>query len=58
MKKFNLSEEDIIFDTTKPKGQYRKPAITHVKHYKFKSISDGINETIDWFINNYELARK
>jgi GDP-L-fucose synthase len=57
-KKFGFSSEDLIFDDTKPKGQFRKPAASDIKDFNFKPIEDGINKTIDWFITNYETARK
>jgi GDP-L-fucose synthase len=57
-KKFRFSNEDLVFDETKPKGQYRKPASSDIKDFEFKPIEDGINETIDWFIGNYKKARK
>jgi GDP-L-fucose synthase len=57
-RKFKFSDEDIVFDESKPKGQHRKPAISHVNNYKFKSIEEGINETIDWFIKNYNDIKK
>ena len=57
-KKFGFSNEDLIFDDTKPKGQFRKPAASDIKDFNFKPIEDGINKTIDWFISNYETARK
>jgi GDP-L-fucose synthase len=57
-KKFGFSNEDLIFDDTKPKGQFRKPAASDIKDFNFKPIEDGINETIDWFITNYKTARK
>ena len=56
--KFGFNENDLIFDETKPKGQFRKPAVSDIKDFKFKPIRDGINETIDWFIKNYENIRK
>ena len=56
--KFGFNENDLIFDETKPKGQFRKPAASDIKDFKFKLIGDGINETIDWFIKNYENIRK
>jgi len=58
MERFELTEDDVIFDTSRPSGQHRKPAISDVKVYQFKDIKDGINETIDWFINNFENVRK
>jgi GDP-L-fucose synthase len=57
-KKFGFSDDDLIFDETKPKGQFRKPAASDIKDFNFKSIEDGINETIDWFIQHYKTARK
>lgn len=56
--KFNIKDEDIIFDETKPKGQHRKPAISDFKNYPFIPIKEGVEKTIDWFINNYETIRK
>jgi GDP-L-fucose synthase len=56
--KFNIKDEDIIFDETKPKGQHRKPAISDFKNYPFTPIKEGVEKTIDWFINNYETIRK
>ena len=58
MDRFNISENDVVFDDNKPKGQFRKPAISHVENYNFIDIKDGINKTIDWFIENYDTARK
>lgn len=58
MKKFDFNDDDIIFDETKPKGQFRKPAMSHVHDYNFTPIENGVNETIDWFISNYNNARK
>lgn len=57
--KFNIPDTDISFDTTKPNGQFKKTAKSSINHnFKFKSINEGISETIDWFINNYENTRK
>jgi GDP-L-fucose synthase len=64
--KFNYSE-NLIFDPSKPDGQFKKTAnnskLIHFLNkesinYKFTNISSGINDTIDWFINNYNECRK
>lgn len=53
----------VIFDTSKPEGQYRRPSdISKVKHYlpdfQFTPMETAIRDTVEWFINNYESARK
>jgi GDP-L-fucose synthase len=57
--KLEISSEDLIFDTSKPSGQFRKPAKTDIpSDYKFIDLKQGINDTIDWFVLNYNTARK
>lgn len=56
--KFDLNVNEIVYDTDKPKGQLRKPAISDVSNFDFTGIKEGIEETIDWFIENYKKARK
>lgn len=58
-KKMQISNDNLIFDSSKPKGQFRKPAKTDIPNdYQFINIEDGISDTIDWFINNYDNIRK
>jgi GDP-L-fucose synthase len=54
---------EVIFDSTKPDGQFRKPSDnSKIKHYlpdfKFTPIYDGLKETIEYFEKNYNLIRK
>jgi GDP-L-fucose synthase len=57
--KMDISDNDIIFDSTKPMGQYRKPAISDAPDdFEFTDLGVGIEQTIDWFINNYNNIRK
>lgn len=57
--KFNIPDNRIIFDKTKPNGQFKKTASTDVSEdFKFTSLEDGIGKTIDWFVENYDNARK
>lgn len=58
IEKFGIDKKNVFYDETKPKGQYRKPAKSDINDYNFKDIRIGINETIDWFINNYNTVRK
>ena len=54
---------DIIFDTSKADGQFKKTASnqklrTYLPDYQFTSIQDGIQKSVDWFVEHYEQARK
>jgi GDP-L-fucose synthase len=53
----------VIFDTTKPEGQFRKPSdnsklLSLLPDFKFTPIDVGIKETVEWFTNNFDNARK
>lgn len=53
----------LIFDTSKPEGQFRKPSDnTPLKEllpdFEFTPIEQGIKKTVKWFLDNYETARK
>jgi GDP-L-fucose synthase len=56
-------EGEVKFDTTKADGQFKKTA-SNVKlrkyrpDYNFTSMEDGIQKAVDWFVANYETARK
>jgi GDP-L-fucose synthase len=54
---------DVIFDSSKPDGQFRKPSDnSKIKHYlpdfKFTPIYEGLKETIEYFENHYNVIRK
>ena len=54
---------EVLFDTSKPDGQFRKPSDNiklknYLPDFKFTSLYDGLNETIKTFIKNYEYVRK
>jgi len=56
-------EGEVIFDTEKADGQFKKTACNkklrgHLPDYKFTSIDNGIQQAVDWFNANYETARK
>ncbi len=58
-KNFNINDDNLIFDSEKPKGQHRKPAASNApSEFKFTELSDGIKETINWFLENYPNIRK
>lgn len=59
---FNFSGR-IVFDSSKPDGQYRKPSdnskiLKYLPDFKFTPLEEGLKKTIRWFIENYESARK
>ena len=54
---------DVIFDSSKPDGQFRKPSDnSKIKNYlpdfKFTTLYDGLKETIEYFEKNYTIIRK
>lgn len=56
-------KKNIIWDKTKPSGQYRKPSDNSklksiIGDFKFTKIEDGLEDTIDFFIKNYNKIRK
>jgi GDP-L-fucose synthase len=62
VQEFNFKGK-VIFDDTKPDGQFRKPSDNskikkYLPDFEFTPIEVGIRETVNWFINNYENARK
>jgi len=62
VKAFNF-EGEIIYDTTKPEGQLRKPSDNSrlkelLPEFEFTPIEIGIQKTVEWFVENYNTARK
>jgi GDP-L-fucose synthase len=62
VKEFNFKGK-VKFDSTKPDGQFRKPSDnsklkSYLPEFKFTPIEDGLKETVNWFLNNYEKIRK
>ncbi len=61
-KKMNY-ENNLIFDTSKSDGQYKK-SVSNQKlkslypDFVFTSINSGLDETINWFIQHYSNIRK
>lgn len=54
---------DVIFDTSKPDGQFRKPSDnskikTYLPNFQFTPLYDGLKETIEFFERNYNIIRK
>ena len=53
----------VIFDETKPDGQHRKPSDNSkikelLPDFEYTPLEQGIKETVNWFKENYENARK
>jgi GDP-L-fucose synthase len=54
---------EVIFDTSKPDGQFRKPSDntkikTYLPNFEFTPLYEGLKETIEFFENNYSFVRK
>lgn len=61
-KKFDY-EDKIIFDSSFSDGQYKKTAsnkklMEFLPDFEFLPIQDGISCTVDWFLENQDIARK
>jgi GDP-L-fucose synthase len=55
-------EGEVIWDKTKPDGQYRKPSSNakikkYLPDFEFTSLRDGLTETIEWFNKNHPNIR-
>lgn len=53
----------LVFDDTKADGQYKKTASNgklrkFVPDYKFADFDAAIKETVEWYLKNYDVARK
>jgi len=56
-------EEKLTFNNSFSDGQYKKTACNDklmqlIGEFKFTTIEQGIQSSVDWFIQNYENARK
>jgi GDP-L-fucose synthase len=56
-------EGKVIWDESKPNGQYRKPSDNskikkYLPNFEFTSLREGLKETIDFVKNNYNIIRK
>lgn len=56
-------EGEVIFDTDKADGQFKKTASnkklrSYRPDYKFTGIEEGVQKAVDWFVENYDTCRK
>lgn len=56
-------EGEVVFDTSKADGQFKKTASNkklrkYRPDYDFTTMEDGIQKSVDWFVENYESCRK
>jgi len=54
---------NIVFDTTKADGQFKKTAnnaklMRYRPDYTFLDMKEGVKRSVDWFVANYDVARK
>jgi GDP-L-fucose synthase len=54
---------ELIFDATKADGQFKKTAnnaklLRYLPEYNFTKMREGIQRSVDWFVANYDGARK
>ena len=56
-------QDHLVFDNSYSDGQYKKTAnnsklLSYLPNFHFVSTKDGIKQTVEWFIKNYETIRK
>jgi len=56
--KFGIPENQIKFDKSKPSGIKRMTASSNASWFNFTSIDDGLDKTIQWYIQNFNNVRK
>eukprot|EP00659_Diplonema_papillatum_P010761 gene10761-16573_t len=54
---------EVIFDTNKADGQFKKTASNAklsklLPDFQFTPFQQGVQESVDWFVKNYDSARK
>jgi len=54
---------EVKYDTTKSDGQYKKTASNqklrkYLPDFQFTPIKQGIADSVRWFVDNYDSARK
>lgn len=56
-------EHGIVLDTTKADGQYKKTASNnklrrYLPDFQFTPLKEAIQHSVEWFNENYDIARK
>lgn len=55
-------EDKLVFDETYADGQFKKTAdnsrLREMLDFQFMSFEQGIQKSVDWFVENYDHARK
>lgn len=56
-------EQGVVMDTTKDDGQFKKTASNqklrkYLPDFQFTPLKEAIKASVDWFVDNYETARK
>ncbi|KAL7534671.1 hypothetical protein ACHAWF_004915 [Thalassiosira exigua] len=56
-------EGEVVFDEAKADGQFKKTACnkklrSYRPDYQFTTMEVGVQKAVDWFLENYETARK
>ena len=54
---------EVVFDTSRADGQFKKTASNrklrkYLPDFQFTPFKDALKETVEWFVANYDSARK
>lgn len=58
-----MKQPKLEMDPSLPDGQYRKPAsnaklASLLPDFKFTPFEDALEESVTWFVDNYDSARR
>ena len=58
-----VTDADVVWETDKPNGQRRRPTDTSLLRsllpdFRFEPLGEALRRSYEWFVANYETARK
>lgn len=63
LREYGMFQGEVNYDTSKADGQYKKTASNDKlrrlhSSFEFTPFKEAVKKSVDWFVENYETARK